>query len=100
MTAAGESSSTNTGSSNNNNNGDESLVDPYHPEEDEDSTFQIITITAANYRDNTWRRHARGKLIVNLPKAYGFFLPPTARRLGVLIRSNFSLSHTPTQDAG
>ncbi|EDO64323.2 AGAP000499-PA, partial [Anopheles gambiae str. PEST] len=70
-TGAGESSSTTTGSSNNNNNGDESLVDPYHPEEDEDSTFQIITITAANYRDNTWRRHARGKLIVNLPKAEG-----------------------------
>ncbi|XP_040173513.1 uncharacterized protein LOC120906118 [Anopheles arabiensis] len=74
MTAAGESGSTTTtttgsGSSSNNNNVDESLVDPYHPEEDEDSTFQIITITAANYRDNTWRRHARGKLIVNLPKA-------------------------------
>uniref|UniRef100_A0A182JZ39 Uncharacterized protein n=1 Tax=Anopheles christyi TaxID=43041 RepID=A0A182JZ39_9DIPT len=59
---------TGDGPNNNNNEGEVLLEDPYHPEEDEDSTFQIITITAANYRDNTWRRHARGKLIVNLPK--------------------------------
>uniref|UniRef100_A0A182PFV6 Uncharacterized protein n=1 Tax=Anopheles epiroticus TaxID=199890 RepID=A0A182PFV6_9DIPT len=52
----------------NNSNGEE-LLDSYPSEEDEDSTFQIITITAANYRDNTWRRHARGKLVVNFPKA-------------------------------
>uniref|UniRef100_A0A182MZJ5 Uncharacterized protein n=1 Tax=Anopheles dirus TaxID=7168 RepID=A0A182MZJ5_9DIPT len=35
---------------------------------EEDSTFHIITTTAANYRDNTWRRHARDKIIVNLAK--------------------------------
>uniref|UniRef100_A0A182Y7R7 Uncharacterized protein n=1 Tax=Anopheles stephensi TaxID=30069 RepID=A0A182Y7R7_ANOST len=47
------------------NHAEELLADPYHPEdEDEESTFHIITTTAANYRDNTWRRHARDKIIV------------------------------------
>uniref|UniRef100_A0A182M3E6 Uncharacterized protein n=1 Tax=Anopheles culicifacies TaxID=139723 RepID=A0A182M3E6_9DIPT len=46
---------------------EEELLDPYHPEEDEESTFHIITTTAANYRDNTWSRQAR-KIIVKLPK--------------------------------
>uniref|UniRef100_A0A182W4I1 Tetratricopeptide repeat protein 17 n=1 Tax=Anopheles minimus TaxID=112268 RepID=A0A182W4I1_9DIPT len=46
----------------------EELLDPYNPEEDEESTFHIITTTAANYRDNTWSRQAR-EVIVKLPKA-------------------------------
>uniref|UniRef100_A0A182T7Y3 Uncharacterized protein n=1 Tax=Anopheles maculatus TaxID=74869 RepID=A0A182T7Y3_9DIPT len=49
-------------------NADELSADSYQPEEDEESTFHIITTTAANYRDNTWRRHARDKIIVNLVK--------------------------------
>uniref|UniRef100_A0A182QJM7 Uncharacterized protein n=1 Tax=Anopheles farauti TaxID=69004 RepID=A0A182QJM7_9DIPT len=48
---------------------EEELHPGYDPAEEEESTFHIITTTAANYRDNTWRRHAREKIIVHLPKA-------------------------------
>ncbi|XP_058126997.1 uncharacterized protein LOC131290651 [Anopheles ziemanni] len=48
-------------------NGEE-YVHQYVDAEDDGSTFYIITSTAANYRENTWRRQSRDNVIVNLPK--------------------------------
>ncbi|XP_049535214.1 uncharacterized protein LOC125950863 isoform X2 [Anopheles darlingi] len=48
------------------------LVQNSFPNEDEDSTFNIITSTASSFRDNTWIRKSSGKHLLNVATSTSF----------------------------